>query len=242
MHTSTAARPTNKLKEYDTTIEDFSGALMLDPNGVDAFRRAAADEERSKLLAHGATDDRLPSGEMEPLVMVAPHADDPEPVTVMTLRGTLDHSTSQRLEDLLQRLILEGHARILVDCHELRHCDSRSASIFLSQLRTLRLAGGDLKLFDLSDRARAIFETLGLAELIHMDFPDRASALRAFDEPLPAAWRDAIREGWVGLLNSHDFHRPSCEAVKGQDPAFQVWFETEDEAVLAGCSLCSECS
>jgi anti-anti-sigma factor len=186
--------------------------------------------------------DQDPADELGGALPARAEAPASAPVTVLTLEGVLDHSTSDTLEELLHGLVLEGHTRILADGAGLTHISSRGASLFFAMLRPLRLAGGDLKFCRLVDRARTVFTTLGLAELIDLDFDERDPALRAFDCPLRQEWLDALREGWVGLVSSNEYHRPTCDRVKNADPVFQVWFDTEDEAVLAGRKACPACS
>jgi serine/threonine protein kinase/anti-anti-sigma regulatory factor len=252
-----------KSRDFEAAVADFTEVIRLAPEEPDGYhkrgvayyrlnarKKAADDEARARRLAWGpisGVDEELeePSDELKVLAPVEKEPEprpEPAPVTLLTLVGVLDSSTTDSLEQLLQKLLLEGHTRILVDGVGLTHLGSRSATVFLSLLRPLRLAGGDLKFCQLSERATTVFSTLGLDELLELGFETLDPALLAFDQPLRPEWLDALREGCVGLVTSEEYHRPTCEAVKAADPAFQVWFEGEDEAVLAGRRACPKCS
>jgi anti-sigma B factor antagonist len=76
--------------------------------------------------------------------------------------------------------VLEAHPQLVLDLSRLRFVDSSGLGAFISCLRKLNAAGGDLKLCGMSKPVRAVFELVRMHRVFDIfDSPD--DAVRAFD-------------------------------------------------------------
>jgi anti-sigma B factor antagonist len=75
--------------------------------------------------------------------------------------------------------VLEAHARLVLDLSRLRFVDSSGLGAFISCLRKVNAAGGDLKLCGMSKPVRAVFELVRMHRVFDI-FPTREDAVRAF--------------------------------------------------------------
>jgi anti-anti-sigma factor len=82
-------------------------------------------------------------------------------VTVLALGGELDHDTADLLRDALDQAIHAGSARLLVDCGELRFCDSTGLNTLLRARQAAEAAGAALDLADLHGAIARLFEITG---------------------------------------------------------------------------------
>ena len=75
--------------------------------------------------------------------------------------------------------VLEAHTRLVLDLSRLRFVDSSGLGAFISCLRKLNAAGGDLKLCCMSKPVRAVFELVRMHRVF--DIHDNSEeAVRAF--------------------------------------------------------------
>jgi len=76
--------------------------------------------------------------------------------------------------------VLDAHMRLVLDLSRLRFVDSSGLGAFISCLRKLNAAGGDLKLCGMSKPVRAVFELVRMHRVFDIfDTPEQA--VRAFD-------------------------------------------------------------
>jgi len=76
--------------------------------------------------------------------------------------------------------VLDAHNRLVLDLSRLRFVDSSGLGAFISCLRKLNAAGGDLKLCSLSPPVRAVFELVRMHRVFDIfDTPEQA--VHAFD-------------------------------------------------------------
>lgn len=101
-------------------------------------------------------------------------------VTIITLPGeVLDASSVPDFRrDIMPHLEEEG-ANVLFDMSELRFVDSSGLGVILSCLRKLNAAGGDLKLFGMTQPVRALFELVRMHRIFDI-LNTRDEALKAF--------------------------------------------------------------
>ncbi len=76
--------------------------------------------------------------------------------------------------------VLEAHPRLVLDLSRLRFVDSSGLGAFISCLRKLNAAGGDLKLSGMSKPVRAVFELVRMHRVFDI-FDTPEDAVRAFD-------------------------------------------------------------
>lgn len=74
---------------------------------------------------------------------------------------------------------LQGTKQLLLDLSELEFVDSSGLGAFLSCLRQLQAAGGDLKIFGVSKPVRTLFELVRMHRLLDI-FNTRDEALRSY--------------------------------------------------------------
>jgi anti-sigma B factor antagonist len=76
--------------------------------------------------------------------------------------------------------VLDAHRRLVLDLSRLRFVDSSGLGAFISCLRKLNSAGGDLKLCSMAKPVRAVFELVRMHRVFDiLDTPEEA--VRAFD-------------------------------------------------------------
>ncbi|MBI1388621.1 MAG: anti-sigma factor antagonist [bacterium] len=98
---------------------------------------------------------------------------------VVNVKGYLDSSTFQDLQDHLHQLIDEGKCRIVVEFGELNYISSAGLGVLMGMLQEARECDGDLKLANMSSKVRNLFDMLGFSRLIHI-YEDVESAKKAF--------------------------------------------------------------
>jgi len=76
--------------------------------------------------------------------------------------------------------VLDAHNRLVLDLSRLRFVDSSGLGAFISCLRKLNAAGGDLKLCGMSKPVRAVFELVRMHRVFDI-FDTPEEAVRAFD-------------------------------------------------------------
>ena len=72
--------------------------------------------------------------------------------------------------------VLDAHPRLVLDLSRLRFVDSSGLGAFISCLRKLHAAGGDLKLCGMSKSVRAVFELVRMHRVFDiLDTPEDAA-------------------------------------------------------------------
>jgi anti-anti-sigma factor len=100
-------------------------------------------------------------------------------VTVVTVSGRIDTSTSNDFEEALQDLLEKGQKNLVMDFAAVDFLSSSGLRVLVSIRKKLREAGGDIVLATPSERAADSFEIAGLDKLFP-SYPDRESAVGAF--------------------------------------------------------------
>lgn len=75
--------------------------------------------------------------------------------------------------------ILENHDKVLLDLRQLQFVDSSGLGAILSSLRTLTAKNGDLKLYGVTKKVRALFELVRMHRLFEI-FNTREEGIQAF--------------------------------------------------------------
>jgi len=79
--------------------------------------------------------------------------------------------------------VLEAHTRLVLDLSRLKFVDSSGLGAFISCLRKVNAAGGDLKLCCMSRPVRAVFELVRMHRVFDI-FLSRDEAVQAFEPAL----------------------------------------------------------
>jgi anti-sigma B factor antagonist len=75
--------------------------------------------------------------------------------------------------------VLEAHRQVILDMSRVEFMDSSGLGALISCLRDVTAKGGDLKLFGLNKKIRALFEMVRLHRLFEI-YNTKAEALQAF--------------------------------------------------------------
>ncbi|MCC7424639.1 MAG: STAS domain-containing protein [Planctomycetaceae bacterium] len=75
--------------------------------------------------------------------------------------------------------VLDVHFKVVLDLNRMRFVDSSGLGFFLSCLRKVKAAGGDLKLCGMSKPVRAVFELVKMHRILEIH-STREEAVRAF--------------------------------------------------------------
>ncbi len=117
---------------------------------------------------------------MEKLIISEERTGSGSPVSILTLRGTIETTNASGLEDTLQRIVDESCYRIVVDLEGVSYISSAGWGIFISEIKRIRRNGGDIKLAAMTPEVREVFELLEFGNILK-PFAKSADAIRDFD-------------------------------------------------------------
>ncbi len=81
-------------------------------------------------------------------------------VSVLSVQGYVDTTTSSELEESLKRLLKKGRFNIVIDLGGVNYISSAGWGIFISEIKSIRENGGDLKLAAMIGDVYEVFELL----------------------------------------------------------------------------------
>lgn len=116
---------------------------------------------------------------MNELEIVARQADD---VRLLYPKGFINAHTARLFEGEIQRALSEGCSKIVVNGAELAYVASAGLGAMMGLIEEIRGRGGDLRLSELNETVRNIFEILGFHHLYRI-YPTEGEALFSFREP-----------------------------------------------------------
>jgi len=117
---------------------------------------------------------------MEKLIISEERTGSGSPVSILTLRGTIETTNASGLEDTLQRIVDESCYRIVVDLGAVTYISSAGWGIFISEIKRIRRNGGDIKLAAMTPEVREVFDLLEFGNILK-PFSKPADAIRDFD-------------------------------------------------------------
>jgi len=82
---------------------------------------------------------------MERLIISEERTNAANPVSVLTLRGTIETTNASGLEETLERIVNESCYRIVVDLGSVSYISSAGWGIFISEIKRIRRNGGDIE-------------------------------------------------------------------------------------------------
>src|SRR3954451_9795198 len=126
----------------------------MDERGVRRVRAAAADRRTCALT----TGDEF-----------AVNVDYGPDRVEMSLVGELDSYTAPELRDAFSAIAESGQRLVTVDMGQLSYIDSTGLGVLVAALKRLREQGGELRLRNLTDQARTVFEITGLFMVFTID-------------------------------------------------------------------------
>lgn len=100
-------------------------------------------------------------------------------VTVMKLRGILDHRMAADLEAKMFDLVSRGSLKYVFDFKHVKGILSRGVHALTDIKAHVERAGGSVKLAELSREVRLVMEFARITELFEV-FPDQTEALKSY--------------------------------------------------------------
>jgi len=86
-------------------------------------------------------------------------------VTVICPRGFINAHTVRQFEQALSEALEEGSQKILINGSDLAYIASAGLGVIMGLIEDTRAKGGDIRLAELNDTVRNIFEVLGFNHL-----------------------------------------------------------------------------
>lgn len=109
-------------------------------------------------------------------------SDENPEVSVISVKGYVDTTTSTDLEDSLKRLLGKGRYDIVIDLGDVNYISSAGWGIFISEIKEIRENGGDLKLAAMIGDVYEVFELLEFQTILE-SFDTVEEAVISFGEP-----------------------------------------------------------
>jgi anti-sigma B factor antagonist len=116
---------------------------------------------------------------MEKLVISEERTGASPPVSILTLKGTIETTNASGLEETLARIMDERCYRIVVDLGAVTYISSAGWGIFISEIKRIRRNGGDIKLASMSPEVREVFDLLEFGNILR-PYERTADALKDF--------------------------------------------------------------
>jgi anti-sigma B factor antagonist len=100
-------------------------------------------------------------------------------VTVVEVTGQLIVGNRQELKDDVLKLLESGSRKFLIDFRDTAYIDSSGLGVLVSLSKKIREKGGEMRLSNLNEDLRTLFELTKLDTLFHIA-ASRAEALKNF--------------------------------------------------------------
>jgi len=100
-------------------------------------------------------------------------------IVIVGLKGRLDASTSNRLEERLLALIDGGEKRFVIDFSQLDYISSSGLRVLLMAAKRLRDANGKIVLSSLKDHIKEVFDIAGFSSIFPI-FHSQEEAINGF--------------------------------------------------------------
>jgi len=100
-------------------------------------------------------------------------------VSVLSVQGYVDTTTSAELEESLKRLLKKGRFNIVIDLGSVNYISSAGWGIFISEIKSIRENGGDLKLASMIGDVYEVFELLEFQTILQ-SFDTVEEAVKSF--------------------------------------------------------------
>jgi anti-sigma B factor antagonist len=100
-------------------------------------------------------------------------------VTIVEVTGQLIVGNRQELKEDVLRLLEEGGRKFLIDFRDTAYIDSSGLGVLVSLSKKIREKGGEMRLSNLNEDLRTLFELTKLDTLFHIA-ESRDEALKGF--------------------------------------------------------------
>jgi anti-sigma B factor antagonist len=98
---------------------------------------------------------------------------------IISLPERLDASTAEPVRDELRKIVDAGSLWLLLNVSAVDFIDSSGLSVFISVLKQVRVKNGDVALFGVNSRVRALLEFTRVHRILEV-YDDESSAVRVF--------------------------------------------------------------
>ena len=105
--------------------------------------------------------------------------DENQDISILSVQGYVDTTTSAELEESLKRLLKKGRYSIVIDLAGVNYISSAGWGIFISEIKSIRENGGDLKLASMVGDVYEVFELLEFQTILE-SFDSIEEAVRSF--------------------------------------------------------------
>lgn len=100
-------------------------------------------------------------------------------VLLVAVRGKIGSETVEVFKQQLEKIILGGNSRLILDLKDVTYLNSIGLGVLASMLRLVRKENGDIKLFELPPGVKELFNITRLS-LIFEVYDSEEDALKAF--------------------------------------------------------------
>lgn len=83
--------------------------------------------------------------------------------------GEVDIYTSNQLKEKLYSIVEQNQCDLNIDCKELRYIDSTGLGIFVGALKKVKENGKEIKISNLKENIRRLFQITGLEKLFTIE-------------------------------------------------------------------------
>jgi len=104
---------------------------------------------------------------------------DANDVKIVAIEGELDLDSSSEAEKQLTRMREDGIKKMLLDLGKLEFISSAGLRVLLATAQELKVAGGDLRVCNLNETVKEVFDVSGFSTLL-MVLDNEAKALSGF--------------------------------------------------------------
>ena len=116
---------------------------------------------------------------MEKLIISEERVDAPLPLTLLSLKGTIETTNASTLEEAIGRIIEDSCFRIVVDLAGVTYISSAGWGIFISEIKRVRRHAGDIKLAAMTAPVREVFDLLEFNNILK-PYIDKVEAVSDF--------------------------------------------------------------
>ena len=100
-------------------------------------------------------------------------------VVICILEGEININTSPELRKIFDKIMRNNEKKVLIDFASVSYIDSSGLATLIEMLQRLRKTGGNLRLANMSQKVKSIFEITKLVKLFEI-FDTRETALAGF--------------------------------------------------------------
>lgn len=154
-------------------------------------------------------------------------------ISIIKVGGYIDTTTSSELERALDSLLKQGRFFIIVDLGNVDYISSAGWGIFISEIKSIRENGGDLKLVRMVPDVYEIFELLEFHHILDV-YDTVDEAINKF-EMLEAAGKPVAKE--ITLPQAEPAQAEAQQPEVKTEEAVAVAEETSEEINPASLSL-----